>query len=137
MNQIKKSLVFILLTGSLLLALNMNVYPHIAANRASLAYSEPTTKQSSMGDSIEDKIIAAASSFFQGRSNIQSLLVIIELQDIKGINSATLDPVIKAALTHMQKARDLYQQIVVRANQTPYNKATLALLKSFPTMSCA
>lgn len=131
MNFQKKRLIFLLLIGALLLSLQVKTYPAICGNQASMAYSEPTTQKSQVGDSIEDKIIAAASAFFQGRSNIQQLLVKIELQNVKGFDSATLDPVIQAALDNMQKARDLYVQIVARANQTPYNKATLALLKSF------
>lgn len=132
MNKSKKGLVFILLSGALLLALNVKGFPYICLNGVGTAYIEPLAKQGTVDDAIEEKIIAAAGHFLAGRAQIQKLLVMIELKDINGLNSATFDPVIGAALYNIQQAKGFYQQIIKRADMTPYNALTLNQLKSFP-----
>lgn len=131
MNFAKKRIFTLIITVTLWLSLSGYLFPAIMHNGAGTAYDETGSKQSISLNSIENLIVTAAGYYLNAEAHIQKLLVIFELQNTQGFNSATLDPVINTTLANLLKARDTYQQITYQATTTPYNISMQKVLKSF------
>lgn len=127
----KKPILYPIVFLLLLLGVQEGLFPYIWHNNGGVVYTESGPQVSTSINSIEEKIIKAAGFFLEGRSYIQQLLGIIEQQNTRGINSTTLDTVLTAALTNLQKSKDTYLQIIKQAERTPYNPSALTQLKNF------
>lgn len=131
MNPSKKFFCYIVLIWLFCFVLNGNIFPGIMFNGSGSAYQEKKAQFSTLNDSISGKLLRAGGYFFEGRANIQKLLALYELKDKNGINSEILDPILDLSLANIEQARNLYQQILKKAQTTPYNMVYQRSLKKF------
>ena len=113
-----------------------NVYPFINFNGAGGGYGssgqgESPGIQAVEYQSIEYYIQAAGTYYLEGNSHIQTLLKLVEQQDLHGIDYSMLQSEIKRALVSMQMAKDTYGQLIRKAEATPYNETVLLQLRDF------
>ncbi len=114
----------------------VNVYPYINFNGVGGGYGsggqgESPGIQSVESQSIEYYIQAAATYYLEANSHIQTLLKLVEQQDLQGIDYNKLQSEVKRALVSMQMARDTYGQLIRKAEATPYNETVLVKLRDF------
>lgn len=120
----------------------LNVYPFIFANGAGGGY-EGSSEGGSPGiqavadQSVEYYIMTAGTYYLESSTQVQTLLKLVEQQDIQGINYTEMQSVVNRALNDMQMAKDTYEQLIRKAEATPYNEAFSAKLKNFDYESFA
>jgi len=114
----------------------LNAYPFINHNGAGGGY-EGSGEGGSPGiqavenQSIEYYIMAAGTYYLESSTQVQILLKLVEQQDIQGINYTEMQSVVNRALDYMQMAKDTYEQLIHKAEATPYNEAFSAKLRDF------
>lgn len=106
-------------------------YSFIKFNGAGGGYEEGGSIQEIGPQSIESYIIAGAAYYLGANSNIQSLLKMVELQTTVRIDYNTMQRKAECALLNMEKARETYEMLIQKAENTPYNPYVLDRLKSF------
>jgi hypothetical protein len=117
----------------------LNVYPFIKLNGAGSGYGngegESPGIQSYEYQSIEYYIMAAGTYYLEANTRVQTLLKLVEQQEIQGIDYSEMQSVVNRALNYMQMARDTYAQLIRKAEAAPYNDVFLAKLKDFDYVS--
>jgi hypothetical protein len=122
----------ILLIGIFIVLLQMNVYSLINNNGAGQSYDGGGGENAAAKNiSIEAYITRGAVYFLDANSDIQTLLKLVELQDIQGVDMEQLSLVLDSAAVNMKNAVGTYEQLIRQAEITPYNQAVQAALKSF------
>jgi hypothetical protein len=114
----------------------LNVYPFINHNGAGGGYDgsgEGVSPgiQAVENQSIEYYIMAAGTYYLEANTRVQTLLKLVEQQEIQGINYFEMQLVVNRALNYVQMAKDTYAQLIRRAEATPYNETFLAKLRDF------
>lgn len=126
-----KSIKTIILLGCLWLSLNAYLFPLIWHNGAGVGYVDPGPKQSISTNPIETLIVSAAGYYLDASSNIKQVLMQIELQDANGLNTTTLNSSLDSAIKNIQKAKELYGQLVTQAENSLYNPDVIKALSQF------
>ena len=122
----------VLLIGMFIVLLQMNVYSLINNNGAGQGYDGGGGENAAvMNITIETYIRQGAVYFLEANSEIQTLLKLVELQDIQGMDMEQLTLVLDSAAVNMKNAVGTYEQLIRQAEITPYNQAVQAALKSF------
>ena len=80
---------------------------------------------------IENLIIEGAGYYLQANSDIQAILKMVELQDLKEADYIGLQRLVDSALENIDNARLTYEKLVETAGMTPYNPVFIEQLKSF------
>jgi hypothetical protein len=80
---------------------------------------------------MEILLIEGAGYFLQTQSNVQTLLHIVELQDIKFIDYIELNKLVNSTLINIINARLAYEELIKVADITPYNLYVLEKLNKF------
>ena len=131
----KHQIFLVLLVAFTAIILVVNVYPFINHNGAGGGYGggegESPGIQSVEYRSIEYYIQAAGTYYLEAISHIQTLLKLVEQQDLQGIYYGAMQSEVKRALYDMQMAKDTYAQLIRKAEATPYNETVLVKLKDF------
>ena len=132
----KHQIFLVLLVAFTAIIFEVNVYPYINFNGAGGGYGsggegESPGIQSVEYQSIEYYIQAAGTYYLEADSHIQTLLKLVEQQDLQGIYYSAMQSEVKRALYDMQMAKDTYAQLIRKAEVTPYNETVLAKLKDF------
>ena len=132
-----KHLIFlVLLVAFTAIIFTVNVYSYINFNGVGGGYGsggqgESPSIQSVEYQSIEYYIQAAATYYLEANSHIQTLLKLVEQQDLQGIDYSAMQSEVKRALYDMQMAKDTYGQLIRKAEATPYNETVLVKLRDF------
>jgi hypothetical protein len=114
----------------------LHVYPFINLNGAGGGYDEGGDGdspgiQSSQYPTIEYYVQAGGSYYLEANSYVQILLKLVEQQEIQGINYTEMQVTVCKALDYMQMANEIYEQLICKAEATPYNETVLAKLRNF------
>lgn len=115
-----------------LIMINNYCFPWVLGNGAGGGYDEnilPPGIQSNI--SIEFLLIEGAGYFMQTQSNIQTLLKMVEWQDIKAIDYIELNQMINNALINIKNARLAFEELIKAAEATPYNLEVIGQLNRF------
>lgn len=132
----KQSIFTVLLVTFTAVIFVLNAYPYINLNGAGSGYGEggdddSTGIQSVDYQSIEYYIQAGGTYYLEANSQVQTLLKLVEQQDIHGVNYFEMQFVVNRALYNMQMAKQTYEQLIRKAENTPYNENFLAQLREF------
>jgi hypothetical protein len=132
----KQSIFTVLLVTFTAVIFVLNVYPFIKHNGAGGGYGGggddgSTGIQSIDYQSIEYYIQAAGTYYLEANSHLQTLLKLVEQQEIHGVNYFEMQFVVNRALYNMQMAKQTYEQLIRKAEATPYNENFLAQLREF------
>ena len=135
----KKTPVLCLVMGAvILLTTQFNAFALIYCNGSGSGYeggsggsSFATGKVSVILNPIESYIIEGAGYYLKGNAYIQSLLNLVELQDMNGINDAELAQLVNNALDNITMARETFAKLIEAAEATPYNQVVIEILHHF------
>jgi hypothetical protein len=132
----KKLILKALLVFIITAFLSINVYSYICNNGAGFGYggngeSSGGLSICSQNNEIEYFIKLCAGYYLDAKTDIQQLLKVVELQDIRGINYTDMHFLVDSALVHMKNAAYTYDILIRTAEATPYNEAVQSLLKGF------
>ena len=115
-----------------LIIINNFCFPWIVMNGATGGYNEDTQSPGIQSKiPMEILLIEGAGYFLQTQSNVQTLLHIVELQDIKFIDYIELNKLVNSTLINIINARLAYEELIKVADITPYNLYVLEKLNKF------
>jgi hypothetical protein len=132
----KNQLLKILTLLAAVVVLNSNVFSYVALNGAGSGYvnnvngNKGTIQET--GDKTLEMYIFEGSGYYLGAlGNINNILKLYEEQDLSGIDFYRLNRLIDKALIDMDKAITVYNTLILKAENTPYNKEVLDKLAGF------
>jgi len=136
MKKNKKQLIFRVLIGSLIIILlNLNGFALISNNGSGSGYDDGDGKGDVKDDgksiTIENYIIEGSGYYLNANSYIQTILKMVELQYKQGIDFIELNKVLDNAIFNINNAIITYDNLIKKAENTPYNEYVIALLKDF------
>ena len=122
-----------------MIILSYNISARIIHNYAGNGYNsgESTSGTTSTGGgeinsvSIEDYIVEGGGYYLKANSAIQTLLQMVEWQEMQGIDYNEFQHVLDEAISNMHSAIFAYQQLIFKAEITPYNEDVLQELATF------
>ena len=85
--------------------------------------------------SIEDSIVEGGGYYLKANSAIQTLLQMVEWQEIQGMDYNEFQHVLDIAISNMHSAIFAYQRLIFKAEVTPYNEDVLQKLSEFDYQS--
>jgi hypothetical protein len=122
----------------ILLIFNFSAFSRIYHNGSGSGYDDgsggsslDTGKVSSISNSIEGYIIDGAGYYLKANAGIQSLLNLVELQDMNGTDDAEMNRSVIAALDNITRAREIFAKLIETAEATPYNPVVIDRLNKF------
>ena len=131
----KQSIFLVLLVAFTAVIFTVNAYPFIKHNGAGGGYDsgddDSAGIQSVDYQSIEYYIQAAGTYYLEANSRLQTILKLVEQQEIRGFNYFEMQFVVSGALYYMQLAKQTYGKLIREAEATPYNETVLAQLRDF------
>lgn len=129
----KKNVCFkvILFIVSAMIIFTMNGYSFVVSNGSGIGYEGVGISNIGINSPIEIYVIQGAGYFLQSGSDIQRLLVMVELQDSRPMDFNTFDKVIACASANIGKAIETYGLLIRSAESTPYNEMIQSKLKCF------
>jgi hypothetical protein len=126
---------FATLLAMILFVAVMPGFTRICENGAGTGYDESQASEgAAVGDiklSIEDYIERGAGYFLMAKKEVDTMLRMVELQNINGLSIEELKAVTDRALDYMNRALDTYSVLVRRVEATPYDSRVIARLKQF------
>ena len=139
MNLINRNLILkVFLVFSISIMVQINLLSYIYHNGSGSGYeggsggsSLDTGKVSSISNSIEGYIIEGAGYYLKANAGIQSLLNLVELQDMNGTDDAEMTRSVIAALDNITRARETFAKLIETAEATPYNPVVIDRLNKF------
>jgi hypothetical protein len=139
MNLINRNLILkVFLVFSISIMVQINLLSYIYHNGSGSGYeggsggsSLDTGKVSSISNSIEGYIIEGAGYYLKANAGIQSLLNLVELQDMNGTDDAEMTRSVIAALDNITRARETFAKLIETAEATPYNPVVIEQLNHF------
>ena len=121
------TIVFIIMVMS-----NNNLFSYISCNGSGSGYEGSSGGEGfTYTTTIENLIIEGAGYYLQGNSDIQAILKMVELHDLKETDYNELQRLLNSALENITNSRLTYEKLVTRAEATPYNPVVLEQLKTF------
>jgi hypothetical protein len=122
------SMVFIIL-----MLFNNNLFSYISCNGSGSGYNDQNSGEdlTNNTNTIETLISVGAGYYLQGNSDIQSILNLVELQDVKVMDYQELQRLVNSALENITNSRLIYEKLVEIAEITPYNPVVIDKLKYF------
>lgn len=124
------------LIGALLFSTTY-VHARMFSNSSGFAFCEGDGT-SSMGEAaplcfytIEELVIKGAEYYFKANADINLLSEKVEISDIYGTDYFTLWWGVNSALDNMNMARYYYQELLYKANYTPYNQVVINKLQTY------
>lgn len=107
------------------------IYSLIDCNGSGQGYEGTGKGLTNENNTIANYITRGAGYYLAAKSDIETILKLIELQNIKGLDYKGLNVVIESALTNIKSAMDSYKKVIAEAETIPYNEDVQAKLKSF------
>ena len=117
----------------ILMLSNNSLFAYIFFNGSGSGYNDTNTGSDLTKNtaSIDSLITESASCYLQGKADIQTLLNLVELQDVKGIDYMEMQRLVDSALENISNARIAYEKLVSKAEAAPYNPVVIEKLKAF------
>jgi hypothetical protein len=122
----------------ILLIFNFSSFSRIYHNGSGSGYDDgsggsslDTGKVSSISNSIEGYIVEGAGYYLKSNAGIQSLLNLVELQDMNGTDDAEMTRSVINALDNTTRARETFAKLIETAEATPYNPVVIEWLNHF------
>ena len=117
-------------------------YSYVMGNGAGGSYGTGSGNGTTAGicgqfNDIEYYIMLAGGYYLDANSQVQQLLKTIEWQDIQGVDYPKLKTQVDSALFNLNTAAYITDILIDTAKSTPYNDASLTLLKNFSYDSLA
>jgi hypothetical protein len=109
-------------------------FARIFYNGAGAGYDEtnsPKVNADGSPQSIEDHIVRAASFFLKARKDTDTILRMVELQNIEGISIPKLRELADRAYANAGESMETYRLLIKRAAITPYNTPVIKQLQQF------
>jgi len=139
MNLISRNLILkVFLVVVISIMVQINLFAYICHNGSGSGYDDgsggssvATSKAATIYNPIENYIIAGAGYYLKGNAYIQSLLNLVELQDMNGIDAAEMILLVNNALDNITRARETFASLIDTAETTPYNPVVIELLHHF------
>jgi hypothetical protein len=94
-------------------------------------YGESGAEENSPINAIENLVVEGAGHYLNANKQIQELLTLVEWQDLRGMDFNELRQTVDSALYHINRAEEIYRQLIRRARVTPYKESVVARLKTF------
>jgi hypothetical protein len=133
-----KRLISKVLVGILILVgFTIYGFSFICHNGAGGVYGSGSSTGSSTGGgeinsiSIEDYIVEGGGYYLKANSAIQTLLQMVEWQEMQGMDYNEFQHVLDKSISNMHSAIFAYQQLIIKAEATPYNEDMLKKLEEF------
>jgi hypothetical protein len=127
-----------IISAFMIFAVNVNLFSYIVHNGSGSGYeggsggsSLDTGKVSSIYTSIEGYIVEGAGYYLKANAGIQSLLNLVELQDMIGTDDAEMTRSVIDALDNITRARETFAKLIETAEATPYNPVVIEWLNHF------
>lgn len=130
MKKIKNQKFFKWAIALILLVVNINLYPLICLNGGGRGY-EPVGESFTGINTIESYIIDGSNSYLAAKSDVETVLRLIEKKDIQGLEYKELNAVVDSAIANMKTAVGIYETLIQEASNTPYNVDLQTRLKTF------
>ena len=134
----KKLISKIIISLLMFITVNIYVFSLIYHNGSGSRYesgsggsSVETSKASTISNPIEKYIIEGAGHYLKGNASIQSLLNLVELQDMNGIDEAEMMQLVNNALDNIIRARETFAKLIDTTEATPYNPVVIERLHHF------
>ena len=110
-----------------------NTFAYICANGAGGVFDDGTGGESAVcsGNFIENYIIEGAGHYLEAYSTVLYFLNRVELANDGGIDFFTWQWLLYKAITQMDRAKAVYDTLIIEAEATPYNELVLLELKNF------
>ena len=121
----------VLIVTFITVILSSSIYPFIKHNGIGGGYDEGEDTREMGTQSIESYIIEGSGYYLGANSDMQKLLAMVELQDIRGIDYPAVQKILNSAMDKMQKAKEIYGELIEKAEATPYNNYVILLLRYF------
>lgn len=133
MNKSNKQLILKVFIGTLIFGmLFFNSFSRIKNNGSGGGYEEEDDeKVNGKNITIETYIIEGGGYYLSANSDIQTILKMIEVQDIQSIDFIDLNNVLDNSISKMENAIETYENLIKKAESTPYNEYVLSLLEDF------
>lgn len=128
----KKSVIKLFIFCLGLIIIESFCFSYYYCNGSSGGYNEETQTigiQSNI--SMEIMVTEGAGYFFQVHAMVQTLLNMVELQDIKAIDYIELDQMVKSSLINIINARITFEKLIKVAEATSYNIEVIEQLNRF------
>ncbi len=109
----------------------VNGYGYIKLNGSGSGYDGGDESTARTGGDIEAYIIDGAGYFLDAHSDTQTLLRLVELKDVRGLDMDEFNGVLDGAAANINKAVEVYGKLVGTAERTPYNEVVLERLNAF------
>lgn len=109
----------------------VNDYSFVASNGSGIGYEGVGKSNIGITSPIETYVTQGAGYYLQSGSDIQRLLVMVELQGNQPIDFNAIDKVSGSAIANIGKAIETYGLLIRTAESTPYNESIQAKLKCF------
>jgi hypothetical protein len=134
MKSINKNLIFKLIIASIIVFLAaINVSARVYLNGAGSGYEENEENGDSKNLTIEEYLIAGGGYYLSACSDIQKFLYLYEIQNENAISIDynKMYNLLENAMDKMTHAVETYDQLIKKAEVTPYNEIFTAQLMAF------
>ncbi len=84
-----------------------------------------------MSTSMHTYIVEGAGYFLDSHSNLQAFLSRVEMSEINGIDYNELREILYKTIEDMEKAREAYYNLKIKADNTPYEENVIEQLGAF------
>jgi hypothetical protein len=128
----------ILILFYILLFFNFSAFTRIYHNGSGSGYesgsgesSATSSKSATISNPVENYIITGAGYYLKGNAYIQSLLNLVELQDMNGVDDAELAQLVNNALDNITRARETFAKLIETAEASSYNPVVIEGLHYF------
>lgn len=109
-----------------------NLFPIFMGNHSCRAYDDCDLESVNRnGTNLGQLIVQGGSYFLTSKSQMLKFLNRIEMAELTGVDYTELQRIIDLAIENMENARDVYQNIISIAKETPYNRGVLKKLRRF------
>jgi hypothetical protein len=113
----------------ILFVFNINLYSLICSNGSGRGYEG--VGNSVTGSSIESYIVDGAGFYLNAKLDIETILRLIELKDIQGLDYKILNMVVDSAISDIKTAIGTYDVLIQEASNTPYDEEIQKKLITF------
>ena len=134
MKSINNNLTFKLIIACIIVFLvNINIYARVYINGAGVGYEEDEENGDSKNLTIEEYLIAGGGYYLSACSDIQKFLYLYEIQDENAlsIDYNEMNNLLENAMDKMTHSLETYDQLIKKAEVTPYNETFTAKLMAF------
>lgn len=113
-----------------ILGLGINGYTFIKSNGSGRGYDDDDGGRIAYTNTIEYYVIVGAGHYLKASAAVQQMLNLYEMQDVEGLDKEALESAAVSAISHMANAIETYDQLIQKAEATPYNIVVIDKLKN-------